>query len=414
MKNKIVFAFALVMGFIHIASAQERYSKDPKSARFVTEDVDRFWEAYDQMDKKGVQAFEEYIEKGSPGLKGFIKYRIINADSLYRKVLERKEDYLKSKDVLKDLDSKTKQIKTIYAALKEKYSDAVFPPIYFVVGRFNSGGTVSEDGIILGTEMQENLDGLPGLVAHELIHYQQKYESNTLLSQSLREGSADFMGELISGQQINSIPFQYGENHLDTLAKEFVLVMNQEDNVDWLYSTSGKDDRPNDLGYWMGYKIVNAYFNKQEDKQQAIKDILKITDEHRFLKESGFLDTYIQEVAKMTEKEKENYVRKYSKEVYEVTFKVIVPDKNDTVYITGNQDPLGNWDPKQVAMKKIADTVREITLKLHSPAQFKFTRGSWETEAIVEDTDAMSNLRIFPEKADHFGYVITNWKDKSK
>ena len=49
--------------------------------------------------------------------------------------------------------------------MKYWYPEAVFPPVYFVVGRFNSGGTVSEAGVILGLEKQQNLDGLSGLVA---------------------------------------------------------------------------------------------------------------------------------------------------------------------------------------------------------------------------------------------------------
>ena len=51
--------------------------------------------------------------------------------------------------------------------------------------------------------------------------------------------------------------------------------MSQEDTKDWLYGNlSDKDDRPTDLGYWMGYKITEAYFNKQEDKHKAIHNII--------------------------------------------------------------------------------------------------------------------------------------------
>ena len=55
---------------------------------------------------------------------------------------------------------------------------------------------------------------------------------------------------------------------------------------DRLYGTSGKDDRPNDLGYWIGYKIIEAYFNKQTDKHKAITEIINIKDPLLFLKES--------------------------------------------------------------------------------------------------------------------------------
>ncbi len=292
--------FTLVISFILLAPdlrAQENFSRNPLEAQFVTEDVDRFWQAFDEMEKTGENTFEAYIEKGTPGLQGFIDNRILSADSLYVMVHSRKEDYLKSRYLLYGLESKRKRIRAIYASMKYWYPEAVFPPVYFVVGRFNSGGTVSEAGVILGLEMQQNLDGLPGLVAHELIHFQQKNlgEDDDLLFQCLIEGSADFIGELISGEQINGEAFIYGEKNIDTLSEEFVQVMYKGNYTDWLYGTTGKDKRPNDLGYWMGYKITEAYFYKQEDKIKAIKDILLLNDGKSFLKASGYLDKYLTE-----------------------------------------------------------------------------------------------------------------------
>ncbi len=280
-------------------TAQVNFSNDPLEAEFVTEDVDRFWQAFDEMEKSGENTFQAYIDDGTPGLNGFIDNRILGADSLYAMVQLRKADYLKSKDLLLDLESKRKRIRSIYAAMKYWYPEAIFPPIYFVVGRFNSGGTVSEDGVILGLEKQNDLEGLPGLVAHELIHFQQTSlgAEENLLFQCLIEGSADFIGELISGEQINGDAFVYGEEHKAALCKEFVQVMNKRNYTDWLYGTSGKDDRPNDLGYWMGYKITEAYFYKQQDKMKAIKDILHMKNPQVFLQTSGFLNDYLKETS---------------------------------------------------------------------------------------------------------------------
>ncbi len=289
--KKSVFVLILVLGFIQSSIGQVKYSDVPSEAKFVTEDIERFWQAFDNMDSLGEDVFVNYIENGTAGVKGFTKYRIENANALYKTVKERRNDYLKSRNVLKDLETKKQEILNIYNALEELYPGAVFPPIYFVVGRFNSGGTVSDAGIILGTEMMENLNGLPGLVAHELIHYQQHFKGKTtLLFQSLKEGSADYIGELISGTHINKKAFEYGEAHSEKLTKEFVKRMNKKKLKDWLYQTSGKDDRPNDLGYWIGYKITKAYYDKQKDKKQAISDILNIENAVEFTKKSGYLD----------------------------------------------------------------------------------------------------------------------------
>ena len=295
---KLLFLYFTFLFFLCGLSitAQENFSNDPLKAEFVTEDVDRFWKAFDEMEKTGKNTFQAYIDNGTIGLKGFIDNRILGADSLYTMVQSRKTDYLKSRDLLEGLESKRKKIRSIYAAMKYWYPEAVFPPIYFVVGRFNSGGTVSEDGVILGVEKQNDLEGLPGLVAHELIHFQQVNlgQDESLLFQAIIEGSADFIGELISGEQINGMAFKYGEAHSEALSKEFVELMNKKNYSDWLYGTSGKDNRPNDLGYWMGYKITESYFYKQQDKVKAIHDILHLENPQAFLKASGYLDAYME------------------------------------------------------------------------------------------------------------------------
>lgn len=298
MKIKYLLLSLLIYGANSVQS-QINFSENPYEAKIIIEDVAKFWEAFDLMEATTSNPFEGYLKNGSLGVKGFIAYRIINADSLFQMVQKRKSDYEKSRNVLDGIESKKKRIIANYSAMKYWYPASKFPPIYFVVGRFNSGGTVSENGIIIGTEMLKNLDGIAGLVSHELIHFQQHIEGDdSLLQGALGEGGADFVGELISGEHINNTAFKYGNEHKDELCKEFVLIMNQDDNTDWLYGTSGRDDRPNDLGYWIGYKIIEAYFNKKEDKHKAINDILNIKDPTKFLKESGFLDNYIDEVSK--------------------------------------------------------------------------------------------------------------------
>ncbi|WP_278021640.1 DUF2268 domain-containing putative Zn-dependent protease [Flavobacterium ginsengisoli] len=190
-------------------------------------------------------------------------------------------------------------MRAIYSSLKYWYPKAKFPPIYFVYGRFNSGGTSAPEGVIIGIEKLQNLDGISGLIAHELIHYQQNITGkDMLLKWCLMEGGADFIGELISGESINQFSYKYGAQNQNKLCQEFVTRLKNTDYQDWLYGTSNKDDRPNDLGYWIGYKIIESYFNKQKDKQKAIDDILNIKDPLQFLKESGFLNTDIEKYQK--------------------------------------------------------------------------------------------------------------------
>ncbi len=276
---------------IQALTGQQQFSESPINAQFITTDYNNFWKAFDTMDSISENPFIEYLDNASEGLKPFVGY--LNADSLYQTVLRRKEDYLRSRPMIAEIDTKKKKVQAAYAAMKYWYPEARFPPVYFVVGMFTSGGTASENGLVIGSEMLNNLDGLNGLISHELIHYQQKISGDdNLLKQAIIEGSADFIGELISGEHINRVPFNYGNENESSLCKEFVSKMLKDDYTDWLYGTSGKDKRPNDLGYWIGYKITEAYFNRQQDKIKAIANILNINNPLNFTKESGYLAKY--------------------------------------------------------------------------------------------------------------------------
>ncbi len=100
-----------------------------------------------------------------------------------------------------------------------------------------------------------------------------------------------------------------------------------------------------------------------------------------------------------------------SSDDYEVTVLVKVPGKADEIYITGNQINLGNWNPGQIRMNKISDYEREIKLKLKSPAQFKFTKGNWETEAEIKN-GIMENITIKPESKQKHQYEIVGYADE--
>lgn len=67
------------------------------------------------------------------------------------------------------------------------------------------------------------------------------------------------------------------------------------------------------------------------------------------------------------------------------TIKILVPKKIDEVFIVGNQEKLGNWQPDKIKMERISDFEREITLNLTFPVEFRFTRGNWDNEAIIKD-----------------------------
>lgn len=93
------------------------------------------------------------------------------------------------------------------------------------------------------------------------------------------------------------------------------------------------------------------------------------------------------------------------------SIKISVPNKTDEVYIVGNQESLGNWEPDKIKMNKISQYEREISLNLLFPAEFKFTRGNWESEANVVDYENGGNI-ILTKKTNNYEFEISNWKDE--
>ena len=291
---KIAFLFIFLIIFSALSFGQNGYPQNPEEAEFISSDIPRFWEAFDQVNQGG-NPFKEYLKDGSPGLKDFIKYRIESPRKLLKIAKKKKVDYEAIRENSLKMGSCITQIVQYYSNLENIYPDAVYPPTYFVIGAFNSGGTSSQNGLIIGVEMQKSIEYIPNIVAHELIHYNQKYpiERTTLLEQCILEGGADFIAELIIKSPHEGENFKYGRAHEEALCKEFIQIMNDNKYHGWLYGTSGlKDGRPRDLGYWIGYEICKAYYDKAQDKKQAIVEILSIKDFDDFVESSAYLDDF--------------------------------------------------------------------------------------------------------------------------
>jgi hypothetical protein len=280
---------------------QNRFSASPDGMRFHTEDITTFWKVFDktmpEFDPKAIQ--RDYIDVGSDGLKGFLKHRIENGKNLSKVIRGNLAYYESVGESSLSIDRKRERLYECFRNHRNIYPAAVFPDVYFVIGARNSGGTVFPGGLIIGAEMFGNatsefkppldIEYVDEVVSHELIHFQQKYAANnTLLAQCIREGSADFLGELIAGDHSNKTVYAYGEAHIKELWGEFLRAKAGTDWTNWLYYSKDKD-RPKDLGYWIGYRITSAYYNRATDKTQALIDILNITDFDRFFEQSGLI-----------------------------------------------------------------------------------------------------------------------------
>jgi hypothetical protein len=321
---KQVFLLILATFFsAGLISAQDNKSveltlnQNPEKAEIVTSDIALFWRAYDMAKPENnlIIYRDEYLRKGSVGLQEFLRSKIGNSCNLVTAIDAAPKYYAALRAQSAKIENYKPQMLASFKKLKEIYPDARFPNVYFVIGRMNAGGTATVKGLLIGFEMYGKTDDaslaelsgwkkssvgrieeIPFIVAHELVHYQQKnalLESLfggdvSLLGKSLSEGGADFVGELISGGNINPQLHEYGNRREKQLWLEFKKEMNGSDASNWLYQGDKAKDKPADLGYYVGYKIAESYYNKAKDKKQAIKDILEIKDFNAFLKASGY------------------------------------------------------------------------------------------------------------------------------
>lgn len=121
--------------------------------------------------------------------------------------------------------------------------------------------------------MVRDPEGLPKLVAHEAVHFQQPKTTApiTLLAQSIREGAVDFIAELAAGRPPAGAYLPYGLAREAELWPEFREMMHGDDMAGWLYGGQ-PEGRPADLGYFIGYRIAGSYYDHAEDKRAAIAD----------------------------------------------------------------------------------------------------------------------------------------------
>lgn len=284
-----------------------------EDVQLITKDLDNFWAAYPAALRDTTQAAsifqQHYFAPGSLGLQAYYHNRYQNQPLRFaRCITQHPRFYNSARRMMQAVTEQKPQILAAFRRLQALYPPIRFNHIYFLVGGFR-GSTAQRPGLLIGVEylvdgpdvdtseltlVQRNrcapVTAIPAMVTHEMIHNTQQPADGTLLSYAIREGMGDFIAELVTGAPgTNARLHGYGQAHEQELWRAFQQEMNGEDARNWLANSQQETlEKPCDLGYYVGYKICQAYYNQTPDKQQAVTEMLTTKDFKAFLKQSGY------------------------------------------------------------------------------------------------------------------------------
>ena len=203
------------------------------------------------------------------------------------------------------------EIEKILDSYQEKIPNFKRPNVCFAIGCLRTGGTVSKNLILIGTEIAastketekselsnwlKTIIGSSGdivsMISHETIHTQQKGYLKNLVEHSISEGVADFLSEKLTQLNINKALYKYGTQNDCLLRSEFLkdFLKNKTDISNWLYNGDKSKNRPADLGYYIGYKIAEAFYNNELDKKKALSELLNRKKYMKIFKKSEYIN----------------------------------------------------------------------------------------------------------------------------
>jgi hypothetical protein len=265
------------------------------------EDVALFYRVYDAAGGRpdAAQLQHDYLDRGSVGLHTFARLRNITGTAMAATLAKRPELYAGARRCMAALPAVRRRLQGALARLSRLYPAARFPPVTIAVSRGKPVGVADGSGVMIGLEALCATDWLSAnvedrfvhVIAHEYGHVEQLRavaddENPSVLQASLVEGGAELVAELTSGE--------VGYAHLAALTRgrerdieeQFVADEDKTDLSQWLYNSTY--EKPGDLGYWVGYRIVKSYYQHAADKRRAFSEIMEMTDPKLLLATSGW------------------------------------------------------------------------------------------------------------------------------
>ena len=296
-----------------------------------TEDVNNFWEAYDQITSTEDSLLQYhlldslYLSKGTKGLDAIRQARnytpqdYIAAINKYPKFWESvRKNTLKANQYSQEITSGIEQLSQIYPDIKPA-------AVYFTIGALRTGGTTIDSLVLIGSEVamadehalveefpaeeregrrayfdSNPIDDLTLLNVHEYVHTQQNQQGDNILSIAIREGIAEFVSTLAMDVPSSTPAIQFGKENADIVRAKFEQEMFYTVNRDkWFWSDYPNEFGVRDLGYYVGYQMAENYYKQAEDKSTAIKTMIELdyTDEFAvedYIKKADYFSTSLE------------------------------------------------------------------------------------------------------------------------
>lgn len=325
MKNIFLFVITISLFSGCIKENVDDFIFIPKEQTdgFYTSDIDLFWQVYDYISPDFTkEKFQNiYISNGSIGLCDYANQKQLanGLENVFKSNIY--HNYYKAiRTNTQDLSQVINKSKISFEQFQKVYPEIKIFDVYFLIGALGAGGRVSENGLLIAVEMFtkpdelvisalnewhqsviRTKDYLPSIIVHELVHKQQKITSKnsgykTLLEQSLLEGMADYIAcyLLPAEPYFNQHLHDFGNSIEEKLWNEFKIEKDKNyKDTEWLYTGNNmSNSHPADLGYYIGFKIIEAYSNKFEDKQEAINNMLTNTDYYDIFVVSNYEDKF--------------------------------------------------------------------------------------------------------------------------
>ncbi|MEO0556727.1 MAG: hypothetical protein AAF170_00950 [Bacteroidota bacterium] len=278
----------------------------PAQTAVVTDDIDRFWEAYDRVVTLGDSAEQVrqlealYIDRGTPGLEAMIARRGYTAADYVHAIRQypRFWDAMRPRmeragDHAQEIAEGIERFRALYPALRPAR-------VYFTVGALRTPGMTLDDIVFIGSELAladpdvptdefpEMFSHLPGyfgtnpadaiafLNVHEYVHTQQGPFGSDLLAMALQEGIAEFIADLATPDPSPTPAIVYGKANDTEVREAFKRDMFGSYVGFWLWSNQANAFETRDLGYYIGYAIAEGYHAQANDKAQAIADLIEL------------------------------------------------------------------------------------------------------------------------------------------